>query len=216
MRSCVIVFGREPVAGQVKRRLASTLGEGATLAVYRALLDHALGAALASGLPVTLSLAASLTTDWRPPAGVTLAVQPEGDLGQRMAGAFAERFEAGFDAAVLFGTDIPGCGPAQLVAAARRLDHRPVVVGPASDGGYYLIGLRRPGVAIFDDVPWSSPATMAATRARLAHLGVDHDEIETLADLDSLADLRTAAADPGLPVRLRATLADALDREEDR
>jgi hypothetical protein len=211
MRTCVIVFGREPIAGQVKRRLASTLSEGATLAVYRALLDHALGAALASGLPVTLSLAAPLVSQWRPPAGVDLAFQPQGDLGQRMAGAFAERFEAGFDGAVLFGTDIPGCGPAQLVAAARRLDHRQVVIGPARDGGYYLVGLRRPGVAIFDDIPWSSPDTMAATRARLARLGVLHDELETLTDLDSEADLRSAVSDPGLPAGLCAVLATALD-----
>lgn len=210
MRTCVIVFGREPIRGQVKHRLARDLGGERTLAVYRALLDHALDAALATGLDVTLCLASPRRTDWEPPGALSLATQPEGDLGARMAGAFADRFEAGYDAAVLFGTDIPACGPAQLIAAARLLTRRPVVFGPAADGGYYLVGQRRPGVALFDDIPWSSPETMGATRSLLGRLGVDHVEVEVLPDIDTADDLRTAIGDPGIPEVLRARLTAAL------
>ncbi len=211
METCVIIFGREPVAGEVKQRLAARLGDAPTLRIYRALLDHALDAALATGLPVTLALAAARRTGWEPPQGVTLTVQPEGDLGQRMAGVFDERFAAGFEAAVLFGTDIPACGPAQLTATARLLRRRPVVLGPAFDGGYYLVGQRRPGHPIFDDIPWSSPRTLAATRDRLGQLGVAHEEIEILPDLDTVDDLRRAAVDPGLPGRLREVLRTSLE-----
>ncbi|MDP7113444.1 MAG: hypothetical protein QGH45_15870 [Myxococcota bacterium] len=140
MRTCVVVFGREPIAGQVKRRLASTLGEGATLAVYRALLDHALGAALASGLPVTFSLAAPLISPWRPPAGVDLALQPGGDLGQRMAGAFAERFEAGFDAAEAGAADEqpPNTNPMATTRSRPQLHLgvRIVLIFPLPRGGF--------------------------------------------------------------------------------
>ena len=213
MRTCVIVFAREPVLGRVKRRLAADIGEERALRVYQGLLHHALEAASSTGLDVTLALAGEGRSGWEPPAGIATVPQEGPDLGTRMRGALTERFAAGYEGAVLFGTDIPSCGPAQLVAAARMLERHPVVLGPALDGGYYLVAQRAPIVDIFVDVPWSSPHTMVATRGRLAQLGVNHEELGELADVDTIGDLRSAVADPGLTEPLRARLRAALGRE---
>ncbi len=213
MRTCVIVFAREPALGRVKQRLAADIGEARALVVYRALLDHALAAARATGLDVTLCLAGRGRSDWEPPPWSTLAHQSGAGLGGRMRAALVDRFDAGYEGAVLFGTDIPACGPAQLLAAARLLHRRPVVLGPAADGGYYLVAQRAPGVDIFSDVPWSSPRTMEVTRAQLTRSGADHAEIEALADVDTVADLESAIGDPGLPEPLRMRLRAAMEGE---
>ncbi len=216
MKTCIIVFGREPIRGEVKRRLAAEIGEDATLAIYRALLEHALREALASGMPVALALAEPRRSDWEPPPGIDLTQQRSGGLGERMEGAFDERFGAGFEAALLFGTDIPGCDRGFLGRAAVALGDRPVVLGPARDGGYYLVGQRRPGVAMFDDVPWSSPDTLAATRRRLERLGVHHRELGLLDDIDTLADLRRSRVAGTIPAELRRVVETACSTEESR
>jgi len=215
MTAEVVVFARPPVPGRVKTRLAQDLGPEAATAVYRALLDHTLEQARVSGLAVALALTEPLEpgSSWVPPAGVTVVLQAPGDLGTRMRRAFTERFLLGSAAVLLVGSDLPELSPTRLQEAAAALGRAPVVLGPAADGGYWLVGQRAPGVDLFAGVPWSSPRTLAATRARLRALGVVHQELATLRDLDTQADLRTALAAPALAGELRRRLVAALARE---
>ena len=211
MSAEVVVFGRAPEAGRVKTRLAAAIGAAAAAEVYTALLEHALAAALASGYPVTLALAEAVGPGvaWAPPPGVGVELQVGRDLGERMAAAFAARFAAGAGAVVLVGSDVPALNAAVLdraVAACRRV---PVVLTPALDGGYALVAQRAPGAAVFAGVPWSSPDTLAATRAALQRLGIAHEELEAVRDVDTADDLLFALADPGLDGELRRRLAAA-------
>ena len=208
MRTEVVVFGRMPQAGRVKTRLAATIGARAAAEVYRAVLEHALAEAAASGFPVTLALAepAAPGAAWAPPAAVAVELQEGGDLGARMAAAFAARFAAGAAVVVLLGSDTPRLDAGMIRRAAAACARAPVVLVPAADGGYVLVAQRSPGVAMFAGVPWSSPETLAATRALLGRLGVRHRELETLRDVDTGEDLDAVLADPALPAGLRRRL----------
>ncbi|MEN8163783.1 MAG: TIGR04282 family arsenosugar biosynthesis glycosyltransferase [Acidobacteriota bacterium] len=189
MTACLVVFGREPVPGQVKTRLARDIGAERAAAVYRLMLERTLAEAMTTGIPVVLSLAGALTGCWTPPEGPRVEVQGNGDLGRRMWDAFRLRFAEGADRALLIGSDCPGVTRAHLLKAIECLSDVPVVLGPAEDGGYWAIGQRAPGRDCFSGVPWSSGTTLQATRERLLLLDVEWVETETLADVDTAEDL---------------------------
>lgn len=190
----VIVFAKAPVAGYAKTRLAPALGADGAAKLAHRLLETALAAALDAAVgPVELCCAPD---PWHPAfAGVPgveaarLSGQGEGDLGVRMARAFDRslRHDAG---AIVIGTDAPALGAAYLREAAAALMSHDAVFGPALDGGYALVALRRPAPALFEGIAWSTPQVMAQTRERLARLGLRHAELRALADIDEPADLR--------------------------
>lgn len=198
MKAEVVVFGKWPVPGQVKTRLADAIGARRAARVYRALLDHTLSEARATHLPVTLALVGDDNrSDWEPPRWVAVTRQRGRNLGERMANAFDERFAAGAGAVALVGSDLPGFSAWRIAEAMDALTRVAVVLGPAIDGGYWLIGQRPPGRDLFSSVPWSSPSTAAVTRAKLTRLGVSCEELDVLGDLDTLADLQALLAYDG-------------------
>lgn len=188
----IIVFAKAPEPGAVKTRLIPALGaEGAarlSARLIRDTLDRAGGCALA---PVELHV----SPDTAHPFFRSLAdcpplrAQQGADLGERMQAALAAALTgAGF--AVLIGTDCPVLDCAYLEQACAALaGGRDAVLGPADDGGYVLIGLRRADARLFAGVDWGSTRVLAQTRARLAALGWDGLELPTLWDLDRPADL---------------------------
>ena len=213
MKTEAIIFARPPIPGRVKSRLAHSLGPMAAARLYRALLDHALAEALAARLPLTLALTEPLgdLADWRPPEGVNVELQVEGDLGTRMNSAFQRHFDAGAGVVVLIGSDIPGLTGAVLRQAIAALTRVPVVLGPGADGGYWLVGQRSPGFDLFSGVPWSSSETLAATRARLDQLHLHWEELDVLRDIDTAADLTAFLAEAEEVVRTQIAVALALD-----
>jgi rSAM/selenodomain-associated transferase 1 len=125
----------------------------------------------------------------RSAAGLTLTEQGDGDLGQRMHRAF-ERVLASQACAIVIGTDAPALDAGYLREAATTLQAHDAVIGPAVDGGYALLGLRRPAAALFDGIDWSTPRVLAQTRERLRRLGLTWAELAPLHDIDEPADLR--------------------------
>jgi rSAM/selenodomain-associated transferase 1 len=204
----IVIFGRPPIPGRVKTRLAMSGGPAFAAEVYRALLDHAIGQAFASGLPLTLALSEPLDslTAWRPPEGIRVESQAEGDLGTRMRLAFHRRFAAGADAVILTGSDLPGLAAGHFLSARASLAGVPVVLGPATDGGYWLVGQRAPGLDLFSGIPWSSPQVLEATRARLLDLAVSYEVLVPLRDLDTAEDLEAIMSDPRIDHALRSGL----------
>jgi uncharacterized protein len=191
----VVVFGRQPLPGNVKTRLAQAIGADAAARVYAVLLEHALRCASQASANVVLSLASPPSPDWNPPVPVTVEVQSDGDLGSRMASAFQLRFEQGWRRVVLVGSDCAQLSPRHLLRALEGLERSELVLGPASDGGYWLVGQRPPGVDVFSGVPWSTPETLTRTRARIAELAVACSELETLDDVDTVEDLERLGID---------------------
>ena len=185
----LVIFGREPIPGRVKTRLARDIGAERAAAVYAMMLERTLVEAMATGIPVVLSLAEDLTGCWLPPDGPRVEVQADGDLGRRMLEAFRLRFAEGADRVLLIGSDCPGATRVHLLKAFEILSGVAVVLGPAEDGGYWAIGQRAPGVDCFSGVPWSSPGTLPATREKLRSGDVRWAETVTLADVDTAEDL---------------------------
>jgi len=201
-RPCVVVFGREPAAGEVKTRLAAGIGGAAAARVYAITLEHTLEAAVESGAGVVLSLAAAPSSEWGLGIECTIEVQGTGDLGDRMVDAFDRRFSEGEERVIIIGSDCPLITPEHLQAAADALAENDVVLGPAVDGGYWLVAQRRPGVDLFSDIPWSSHDTLETTRRRLAGIGAAWTELEELRDVDTREDLEAALEDPRVPKML--------------
>ncbi|WP_188967289.1 TIGR04282 family arsenosugar biosynthesis glycosyltransferase [Neoroseomonas lacus] len=189
-RPTVILFARAPRLGAVKRRLAKGIGDRAALRFYQATL-----AATARPIArdrrwrtVLATTPAGARTDWTRfvPRGTMRVTQPKGDLGARMEGCLRR-----YPRAVLVGSDIPELCPADIAAAFRALGRADAVFGPATDGGYWLIGLgpRRPARP-FARVRWSSEHALADTGAnfrgrRVALLRRLHD-VDTAEDLACL------------------------------
>lgn len=189
----LIVFAKAPVPGYAKTRLAKALGDEGAARLASSMLRHTLEAAVQATLgPIELCCAPDTTHPefvlaQRLP-GVTLAGQGSGDLGERMARALARGLDS-HRAVVLIGTDAPGLDAGVLRRAATALRKHDAVAGPASDGGYFLIGLARPAPGLFTGIAWSTPDVMAETRTRAAALGVDLAELPTLHDVDEPEDL---------------------------
>jgi rSAM/selenodomain-associated transferase 1 len=193
----LVIFARAPQLGRVKTRLAAELGDQRALAVYRELAERAVGAVRGAAPVIVVSYAppdaADEMTCW---LGGDLLYDPQaaGDLGARMHAAIAARRAAGARRVVVIGTDCPGVTAPVVRSAFAALDDADLVLGPAADGGYYLIGMREPHAVLFHDVPWSTDRTLAVTleRARAARLRVAL--LHTLRDVDTADDWRAYAA----------------------
>lgn len=189
----LLVLARAPRPGTVKSRLAATLGDAGACAAYSVLARHVLGrlAPVPAGeLRHTPDDAGAELAAWLPP-GWTLAPQGGGDLGTRLERACAEHFQRGTERVVIVGSDCPDVSAADIADAGRALAEQDLVLGPAEDGGYWLIGLRAgaPGwPGLFHDMPWSTPALLAATLGRASALGLACARLRTLRDVDEPAD----------------------------
>lgn len=197
----IIVFARAPRAGYTKTRLIPALGAAGAAALYRSLLLRTLTRAAqvphatrflfadeASALPALTALAGTISAGW------TLRVQAEGTLGARMSAALAA-VRATARCAVLIGSDIVDFETEDLVAALDALeDDHDAVIGPAADGGYWLIGLSAPMPALFTGIDWGTAAVCAQTIARLETAGVRWMRVVQRHDVDTPADLVTHAA----------------------
>jgi rSAM/selenodomain-associated transferase 2/rSAM/selenodomain-associated transferase 1 len=208
----LILFTRFPEPGRVKTRLLPALDPRAATALHRRLVLRALRTALAACRSCEAKLQVSFDGGdegrMRHWLGDSLAYQPQagGDLGKRMARAFEESFRAGASAVVLIGSDCPNLTPEILGRAFEALDSHPVVLGPATDGGYYLVGLTRLIAGLFQDIPWGTDTVFADSLRALSRLGLKPALLETLADLDRPADLpawqRLARAEEAEPPRI--------------
>jgi 5-methylthioribose kinase len=191
----VILMLKAPVAGAVKTRLAATLGAAEAVVIYRGLVERQVRA-LPAGWPATVHYdppgAGAWMRRWLGPlragrTGLRFSSQCAGDLGQRLTLAFAREFARGAEAVVAVGGDCPGLDAAGLRAAAVALRTADAVLGPAADGGYYLLGLRRPAPSLFVGVDWSTPKVLVQTCARLRAAGLTWAELTVREDIDDAA-----------------------------
>jgi uncharacterized protein len=190
-RPVLLVFLKYPEPGRVKTRLATEVGNEIAVGIYRQMLDRVLRTVQAVRVSMRVvgyfagesadqfAEWTALVDDWHP--------QPAGDLGERLAAGFEWAHDRG-GPVLAIGTDCPDIQAFHITAAATCLETNDVIFGPASDGGYYLVGTRRHVPGFFDGVRWSSPHTLADHRARCRELGLSIALLPTLDDIDTAAD----------------------------
>ena len=185
MKKTLIIFARAPRLGQGKRRLAAGVGSLAAWRFQRWALNRALRR-LSRDPRWTCRLATTGGTV-KLPRGLQQFPQSRGDLGQRMDQAMRGH---GPGPVVLVGTDVPDIAPRHIAAAFKALDTHDAVFGPATDGGYWLVGLRgRPARPdIFSKMRWSSPDTLENSLSRFRSR-FSYSLLETLTDIDDAESL---------------------------
>ena len=179
----ICIFAKPPVAGQVKTRLAAALGPERAADLARAFLDDTIAAVTA----LSWTQAALATTE-PVPTRLPVLLQGEGDLGARIERVLRAALQrAAF--AIAIGADAPAL-PGRLLEAARAaLADADAVIGPADDGGFYLLGLRACPEGLLSDLPWSSSDTYTRTLERLRSRGLRVEVLERWFDVDRVEDL---------------------------
>ena len=191
-RDCLMIFLKAPRPGYAKTRLAKDPGPDLAANAYRQMLDTLLQH-LRSIKPVQLFFdppdARSEIIPWLQPSW-RAHPQSSGDLSQRLSHAFQSAFATGFSRVAVIGSDTPHITPADIQLAWDSLADHDVVLGPATDGGYWLISLKQWFPSLFENIPWSSPAVLSTTldRARASALKVFL--LRELSDIDTAADWR--------------------------
>ena len=192
----LIVFSRYPEPGTTKTRLAKTLGNRGAAALQQKLTVHTLVQVrqFQQLRPVEVSVyfdggSREHMQEWLGP-GLDYRAQISGDLGLRMAEAFAASFKQGYTRIVIIGTDCPDLKASHMTRAFESLRCNDLVLGPAADGGYYLIGLSRQEQSVFTGIPWGSAGVLKETLAIAAQKGLSIDLLETLSDVDRPEDLK--------------------------
>jgi rSAM/selenodomain-associated transferase 1 len=187
------MFAKYWQLGKVKSRLAAKIGDQSAAEVYRLFLEHlsqkfskTADTRILAYAPIDrkmefISLAGS---DWQ------TQVQKGADLGEKMADFFSQQFTAGNAAVVLIGSDSPQLTPDYITAAFVAIQQSDIVIGPASDGGYVLVGMRKLTPGIFSGISWSTPDVLAQTFKRAEDLKLSVATLDTCFDVDTLADLQ--------------------------
>jgi rSAM/selenodomain-associated transferase 1 len=190
----VAILAKAPLAGRVKTRLVPPLTPLEAAGVARACLEETLGR-----FPARVPAVWTLFLDGAPDellraaaarAGARIEPQGEGDLGARLERAFARLRREGARRVVAIGADSPTLPPERIAEALAFLESRDAVIGPADDGGYYLIGLSREAGDLFRDTPWGTAdvARVAAERARARGFTLEH--LASWYDVDDAPSLR--------------------------
>jgi rSAM/selenodomain-associated transferase 1 len=193
-RQQLVVMARWPAAGRCKSRLGSGIGPAAAARIQQRLSAHTLAVARQLGGTELVLAVSGLgprgARRWGLSLGAHRAVlQGNGGLGSRMARQLARACREGAQQVLLIGTDLPLLTGADLEAAFAAFSHSPLVLGPASDGGYWLIGLRRPQASLLSGIPWGSAEVLRRTLERAAALGLEPALLAERSDLDRAMDL---------------------------
>jgi uncharacterized protein len=193
-RARLLVFAREPVLGSVKTRLQGALGEAGCLALHEALLAHIRSSLVQSRLaPMTMWVSSNLSHECflSHCNKKDIYLQKGEDLGQRMAHAAAVTLQQReVESVIIVGADCPVLDKKYLETALQALAAgNRVVLGPAEDGGYVLIGLRQAEHEVFRGIDWGSSRVLEQTRSRLESAAIPYALLETLWDVDRPSDL---------------------------
>jgi uncharacterized protein len=191
MKRALLIFTRHPEAGKVKTRLAATIGNDAALSIYTQLVKHTVS--ITKDLPVDKFVFYAdevMPEDLWHTAHYCKDIQKGNDLGERMKDGFDNIFRKGYDMAVIIGTDCPGLSAPALMNAFDSLNSYDVVIGPATDGGYYLLGMKQPCHPLFEDIHWSTGSVLEETLKRCSALHLKYTLLPVLQDIDEEKDLK--------------------------
>jgi uncharacterized protein len=191
---CIVIFVRYPEKGAVKSRLAPVLDEGFIVALYEAFVADLLATLDRSGHPFRIAFTPADREEeiYHRFGRHDGFAQTGADLGERMKNCFQRCFADGFSSVAIIGSDIPDLPREIFVESFAALESRGAVIGPAADGGYYLIGFREEAFVpeVFEGIAWSTERVFAETLERLIRAGVGVHRLPCRRDVDTPEDLQ--------------------------
>ena len=208
--NAVIVFIKAPEKGRVKTRLAKGIGDAAALALYRCFVMDVLD--MVRSTPWDLRMyyypenACEAVRTWLGD-DLDFFSQKGSNLGDKMENALADTFAAGYERAVLIGSDLPDLPSGIIDTAFKGLEQCSAAIGPSRDGGYYLIGFTATGFIpqIFHGIPWSTNKVFDLTLSRFKDYQVSHHTLSVWQDIDTQKDLRSLTLDPSNKTAVHTT-----------
>lgn len=190
MKQALLIFTKNLIHGEVKTRLAATAGNDTAYAVYGQLIKHTV--TITSYLPVDKTVFYSKSIEpadvWDPKI-YRKQIQSGDDLGEKMQNAFAVIFDEGYKKAVIIGTDCIELNSAIIMNSFVYLGNHDVVIGPAKDGGYYLLAMKKLHAELFKNINWSTNEVLSQTLEICKHLGLSTYLLPELSDIDDENDL---------------------------
>jgi rSAM/selenodomain-associated transferase 1 len=189
-KQLLIIFYRNPELGKVKSRLAATVGEERALAIYLLMATHARNISLSIPMDKIVYYSAFIDSEdnWLN-RDFQKRLQHGSDLGEKMKNAFEESFNSGYESVCIIGTDCLQLTEDILIMAFDTLKQHDAVVGPAADGGYYLLGMNRFVPELFNNKTWSTSSVCGDTIQDLKSLHCSYYLLPTLHDVDQESDL---------------------------
>ena len=189
-----IIFGRYPQPGRVKTRLAASIGNEAAADFYRLCAEHTfrqLSPFQNSSVHFYCSDPDDLpkVNEWIAPYLFSIAAQTGASLGERMMNAFDSSFQQGSKKVIIIGTDAPDISSEILQSSIDALDTFDIVIGPALDGGYYLLGMKQLHGDLFKDIPWSTEDVFQKTIEKAHSHNLSVQLLPPLSDIDTIEDL---------------------------
>lgn len=188
-KSALIIFQKNAVLGKVKTRLSVDVGDESAMKIYQELVRHTHH--VCGSVPVQKFL---FLSDFIPDVvsefgqDYNFEIQSGNDLGSRMENAFQRLFSNGYEKIVLLGTDCGELEKGTVFEAFNLLDRHEVVIGPARDGGYYLLGMTKMIPDLFEEIPWSTEKVLFLTMEKLEIQNISYDLLEILSDVDRVED----------------------------
>jgi uncharacterized protein len=206
----LIIFTRYPEPGKTKTRLIPVLGSVGAANLQRQMTEHTIFQVKELQRTIDISMEvrfsggdSQLMQDW---LGLDLVYQSqgEGDLGSRMARSLFEAFQSNAEKTIIIGTDCPGVNAQILATAFEKLYTCDLVIGPAIDGGYYLIGLQQPILELFTNIEWGTAEVFQKTVEIAQKLNLSQVNLPSLADIDRPEDLAIWEQVPRSPTSSRS------------
>lgn len=188
-QNILIIFAKNLVYGKVKTRLAATIGPATAFEVYKDLVFHTYAMTQNAETDKVVYFSEYIPSNDIWSNDFSKRVQQGVDLGERMKNAFADVFQSGYSKAVIIGTDCPGLDTGIIHDAFQRLDQHEIVIGPAYDGGYYLLGMKMLHGCLFDNIKWSTTIVFEATITKCSRLKLSYSSLQALHDVDEAEDM---------------------------
>ncbi|AQG82560.1 glycosyltransferase [Spirosoma montaniterrae] len=196
----LIIFVKNPVPGTVKTRIARTAGDEAAVRVYEHLVDYTRQLVASVDCRRVVYYGDFINPDdgWN---AYAKHLQTGTDLGERMQNAFSEQFAEETDKLIIIGSDCFEITPQHIEQGFAALDLADIVIGPATDGGYYLLGMKQLHPFLFTDMPWSQPDLRQRTEQVVAQHGLRMARLDELSDIDEWTDYQRYLSGDGTRIK---------------
>ncbi len=189
-QDALIIFAKTPDINSVKTRLKPYLSDNERLSLHKALLENTMKVAInLKNIKVTIFYTPEGGEDYFKRFKLPVFLQKGKDLGERMYNAMKQMISRGNKKVVVIGSDIPDISNKIILEAFNRLNTSDTVIGPAEDGGYYLIGMKKPDKKIFSGIDWSTKKVLNQTLKKAKYIKLKVSLVQTLRDIDRPEDL---------------------------